>query len=547
MALSTKWVLRLGAVALPLVYWPLTYDHYVLPKLLFARLIVLVLALLLIAQWTVARKIGIKRTPLDLPLLAFIASAVLSALVGVNLNISLFGFYTRYDGVLTLVTYAALFWLAVQSIADGDDARTLLRAMLAGAYLVSAIAIAQYTIDVVTGQPGPRAYGTLGNPNVLGSYLVMLAPVAYYELKTARSLSARILYVNVLAVMVLALVLSGSHSAWLGLAAAAGVLVVAQQVVPLRTRVWQALAGGAGLVVAAATLRFAVSGTSDVSQRAHIWRDTLSLIASRPVFGYGPDTFGLVYPAFQSGKWVIYLQIDKAHSEPLQVAATQGLVGLAVWGWLLAAFVLAFWRGRHPDGAAPLFAGWLGYQVVLLVNFTALSSAFPFWIFAAAAVVRCGATSQLTVAPVRGRWPAVVGAAAAAGLVALAVPALLMPYWADSRLQHAVEADQAQDAATAVADMAAARGLAPQESTYAQYAAGLAYQKQDLEGARADYLEAVRLGTIDPRVYWGLAMTDKQLGLIDEAVAAARQAVYLDRWDPANQALLAQMLDARNR
>src|SRR5437899_1078255 len=179
--------LQLGAALLPLVYWPWTYDSYVLPKLLLARSLVLVLAALLVIRWMVGGAIVVKRTALDIPLLAFIASALLSAIAGVNLNVGLFGTFTRYDGVLTLITYAALFWLAVQTLKDGEDARGLLRGMLAGAYLVSILAIGQWALDKLHGDPVPRAFGTLGNANVLGAYLAMLMGYAFFELTHARS------------------------------------------------------------------------------------------------------------------------------------------------------------------------------------------------------------------------------------------------------------------------------------------------------------------------------------------------------------------------
>ena len=119
--------------------------------------------------------------------------------------------------------------------------------------------------------------------------------------------------------------------------------------------------------------------------RPAIWRDSLQLIASRPILGYGPDNFGLVYPRFQAS-FLGSQQVDKAHSEALQVWATQGLLGLVAYLWLLAAFVRAFVKARRKDGAVAILAGWVAYQVTLLLNFSALAAAFPFWIFAAAAI-----------------------------------------------------------------------------------------------------------------------------------------------------------------
>src|SRR5260370_10112593 len=111
-------VLEVGAALLPLVYWPWTYDSYVLPKLLLARSLVLILAFMLVIRWMAAGAIIVKRTPLDLPLLAFIGSALLSTIVGVNANVGLFATYTRYDASLALITYAAMFWLVRQTIQD---------------------------------------------------------------------------------------------------------------------------------------------------------------------------------------------------------------------------------------------------------------------------------------------------------------------------------------------------------------------------------------------------------------------------------------------
>jgi O-antigen ligase len=545
-----RWVLRAGAVLLPLTYWPLTYDHYVLPKLVLARSLVLALAVLLVMRWLATGAVVFKRTPLDLPLLAFLASAVLSAVVGINVNVGLFGTYTRYDGALTLITYAALFWLSVQALQDAEDARGLVRAMLAGAYLVALLAIGQWLVDTIVGRPVPRAYGTLGNANVLGAYLVMLSPAAYQALRSATSAGRRLLAANVLVTLVVAVVLSASHSAWLGLVAAIVILIAGRQY-PQLSRRGRIVIAAAGLAVFAVATPIVFSRITDIAQRLGIWGDTLQLIASRPVFGYGPDTFGLVYPRFQSAQWVLgYPQIDKAHSELLQVAATQGLFGLAIFLWILAVFVLAFRRGRGLPEAWPMFAGWAAYQVVLMLNFSALSSAFPFWIFAAASIVVWGAWREVRWVPEPARPPVVVSGIVMAALVpafavpalALAIPTVVLPYLADSSLRDAVNAQQSFHPAAATLFARNARGLNPQESVYAVEAGNIAFENNDWPTARDAYLDASWLGTFDPRVYRDLAIADSNLGLRSEAIAAAQHAVYLDPFDPINQAILAQMM-----
>src|SRR5207253_6585623 len=97
-------------------------------------------------------------------------------------------------------------------------------------------------------------------------------------------------------------------------------------------------------------------GSGSVASRINTWRDTLPLIAGRPILGWGPDTFGLVYPKYQS----TYRQgefFDKPHQEVLGVAAAQGLVGVAAYIWILISLIRAFWKGRYLRGAVALFAG----------------------------------------------------------------------------------------------------------------------------------------------------------------------------------------------
>src|SRR5258708_10486800 len=90
-----RWTLRAGLFLLPLAYSWNSYDHWVLPKLLAARLLVIVLLFLLIARVVAERRLVIKPTPLDLPVAAFIASAALSAAFATNLNVSFSAFYSR--------------------------------------------------------------------------------------------------------------------------------------------------------------------------------------------------------------------------------------------------------------------------------------------------------------------------------------------------------------------------------------------------------------------------------------------------------------------
>jgi len=561
-AATQMWTLRAGIFLLPLAYSPFTYDSYVLPKLLLARLLVAVLLVLFVARIVATRTLVIKRTPLDIPIAAFIASAALSSVFAENQNVALFGTYARYDGLLTLSTFAALFWLSVQALADQAEARLLIRVLLASGYAVAATAIVQSMHDSIeqrTIEPGAilPAFGSLGNPNVLGGFLALVITVSVGELLMAGSTASRIVLLNVLVISGLALLLSFSRSSWLGAAVGTAVVVISQRRRLPRLRLVApifavlVLALGAGYLLdgpgqlehkVVARMMTVFDPNKIAGSRFGIWTDSLRLIASRPVLGYGPDNVGLVYPRFQTGDWGVAgslrQPIDKAHLELLQVAATQGLIGVGAYAFLLVGFLRSFWRARRIDQAVLVFAGWIAYEVAVQLNFTALASALPFWIFAAVAMVSCEAVRAKTLVTDR-RLSLVLGPAVAAA-AALTLWGVVLPYLADARLRDAVTADYAGRPQEAQPLAAQARQLAPRESVYAVEVGNVAFELDQWAAARAGYREAAALGTFNALVYRNLALADRNLGLVLEARDAARKAVELDRFDPANQALLAQ-------
>jgi hypothetical protein len=570
LAAIERWFLRAGLFVLPLAYWWDTYDRFVLPKLLVARVLLIGLSILFLTRVIATGSLTIKRTPLDLPLLAFVVSALISTVFAYNQNVAVFGTYSRYDGLLTILTYAGLFWLSVQTLrtapsptlprtageGDSDDARVLFRVLLASGYLVAAIAILQAVGDsTVFGYRVP-AFGTLGQQNVLGAFLVLLCPLAFRELVAANSWSVRVVALNVLAVLVAALVLTLSRSAWVGAALAVVVLIVGRRPT-LRPRI----VGGAIVLVVVLVASFGLAGGLQLERqiqaraltifspsawgpRPAIWQDSVRLITSRPILGYGPDNVGLVYPRFQATN-LGRSQVDKAHAESLQVAATQGLVGLAAYALVLAAFVRAFWKGRQREGAIAIFAGWVAYEATLQLNFSALAASLPFWIFAAAAMESWGATrSARSISLGSDRSTRVAGTITIAALAALAIVGTVFPYLADSRLRVAARADVEGRSDAAQIAAAEARDLAPRESVYAVEVANIAFERGDWASAAEAYGDAGTLGTYNPLVYRNLALADINLGRFTEARAAAAKAVELDRFDPANRALLAG-LEAR--
>jgi O-Antigen ligase len=554
-----------GAFLIPLTPSWITWDQFVLPRLALTRLVVAALLALWVGQAVQEGRLTLRRTALDVPLLTMTASAVLSTLLAVNTVVAVFGVYLRYEGLLTIGTYLLLFWLVTQSLTRRADVLAVVHALLASAYVLAMVAIAQSLLAgrVAGGETAQtfggwvRADATFGNAALLGTYLAMLLPLAVQEAVCPGSSLRRALAVNAAVAMAAALALTFSRAAWLGAVAGLAMTLLPQVRRSAAARGAALLAGvvivalaaadaaGAGPPLLASAWARAASLTTPLqgsgATRVDIWRATVGLVASRPLAGWGPDSFGLVYPTFRGGggPWVA---VDKAHSDLLQIAATQGLIGVGAFAFVAAALLRAFWRGRRAAGAFALLGAVVAYQVNVQVEFSWVPITAPFWILVAAALAAWAgpepASARLVVVPVTGVVRHALAAAGASVSLAIAVLLAGMPLLADALSFRGAVALAHGDAPAARSWLAEARLLAPQEATYAAEAGDAAMDLQrdgqpgprsDWSAARRAYLDATRLGAARPVVYDRLATADRALGLIAEADTAARTAKMLAR------------------
>lgn len=156
-----------------------------------------------------------------------------------------------------------------------------------------------------------------------------------------------------------------------------------------------------------------------LSSRYFIWRNSALIIAHYPqdgpirgpltfpycglVFGVGVDTMKWVYPAFElpgmeklEGANTDY---DRAHNEIFDMAITRGLVGLAIYFWLLVAFIYLAIKGfRHivSEENKLLIAGFSAAVIAHIVQnqfaFVVLSFTPFYWTSMGMTMVVCNYT-----------------------------------------------------------------------------------------------------------------------------------------------------------
>jgi O-antigen ligase len=181
-----------------------------------------------------------------------------------------------------------------------------------------------------------------------------------------------------------AIVLSGTRGALLGLAAGAGSLWIWNR--PRFTRRHGAIA--AGLCAVALAFYFSPAGLKLRARsqwalddlrggaRLWLWRDSLRMTSRRWLIGFGPETFPLEFPRYQSAELArAYPEFyhESPHNIFLDALVSQGIPGLGI----LAGFVaLAWFAARravaHRQRGAPYLASALaaGLTAGLFVCFT---------------------------------------------------------------------------------------------------------------------------------------------------------------------------------
>ena len=108
-----------------------------------------------------------------------------------------------------------------------------------------------------------------------------------------------------------------------------------------------ALAGPAALYDRAAST-FSMENASNLDRIA-MAAPGLKMIKAHPWLGIGPGLIERVYPAWVV-EWAVLEENPHLHNNLLQIAAERGLIGLAAWLWMMAAFALLAWRVLRAAG-----------------------------------------------------------------------------------------------------------------------------------------------------------------------------------------------------
>lgn len=357
-------------LALPLLFIPNIFSPYEFPKFIFFAVTVELLAIFFALYWFFSKnKEGIfpKMDIGVLFVLSFGVINLISDLFGINPINSIFGNNFRHQGLITLLSGIVVFLSLRSPLLFKKMLPVFRKTVLASAFLISLFAIWQiiqinifhnYNIATYNG----RIVGTLGNPNFLGGYLVMLLPfVIWYPQKINKLLRLVIIFAIILTIFY-----TNSTASFIAVAVLLTIYffrVFLSIKIPLPKTI----------IVLVLILLFWIGSkniTSDQSfilknekrcfenwpntfplkfitdirktsniffkrdspcdSRFLIWTTGLNALSQRPILGFGQENFESLMP---KGKMYI---VDNAHNIFLETAISSGIVGLLFYLLILA-------------------------------------------------------------------------------------------------------------------------------------------------------------------------------------------------------------------
>lgn len=392
---ATKTLIFLSALT-PLIFVKESILPFIVGKTLFFRtLMVLAFACFFIFKILSHKNLSsffsdfknkgkeVLKKPIFLGVSLLFFSGIVSVLLAVNRGPALWGTLERGEGLITLISYVALFFIA-QSVFNQKDWLNFFKTTMIVGFWTALYGILQYfglkNIPFAPlAEPGARPESYIGNAAFFSAYLILVIASAFIVFRAAsleesvkkeesRDKDSFWKFLSLLTVIasIFSIFLASTRGAILGLFAgfiglllfysfisqkskllfnpriskktARATIFVLVLLVALfwltRTNVfWQSIPG-INRIVTISPLNFK---DSSVQTRLITWRVSLNAFLEKPIFGWGLENYLTAYSKHYDPKYTIYGEVwfDRAHNKILEVMVTQGILGLFAF--------LSFW------------------------------------------------------------------------------------------------------------------------------------------------------------------------------------------------------------
>jgi O-antigen ligase len=200
-------------------------------------------------------------------------------------------------------------------------------------------------------QLSQRPQGTLGHYMTYAGLLMLVIGIALAKILFGRG--ERLWAALLMPALVMAVALTSTRTAWVGVCAAAAVLFMLKDfrllaILPILAAVTFAAAGP--------TITQRLMSTFDRKDptrldRLAMLREGVRMVEAHPLVGVGPNMVKERYAEYRDAGAVKEVN-PHLHNVPMQIAAERGLPALAVWAVFIGILAVDLWRlfrdGQHP-------------------------------------------------------------------------------------------------------------------------------------------------------------------------------------------------------
>jgi len=291
--------------------------------------ILLLVALLCWASALVIRRERVEAPAFFWPLLAYAGMTLVSAALSFDPR-------TSFIDCKQLVLF--LIVPAVYRLVGGRQAHTLLTVVLTCAAVSAAFGVIQYGI-LHYDHLNQRPQGTLGHYMTYSGLLMIVITLAVGRILFGRS--DRTWAALVLPALAVAVALTSTRSAWVGVCAGAALLFALKDfrlfaVLPVVAAIF--FAAAPGMITKRFVSMFDNKDPTRIDRLAMV-HEGERMIAARPHTGVGPNMVEQRYADYRGDDAVNKIN-PHLHNNPLQIAAERGLPALAIWLWFIGAVVV---------------------------------------------------------------------------------------------------------------------------------------------------------------------------------------------------------------
>lgn len=365
-----RWALIVLIVLVAVAFDTDTFDVFNLTKFTIVLLGALVITSLWVIECVQRKEFLRPKTGIEPALIGLLVATATATAFSFSKVVSLIGFYKSYDGLISVLA----FTLLGLSAAEVFDNRQQIRQALVGATFVGGgfaafYGVLQYITFATEGRykldweswgaasfKTSAVFSTYGNPNHLAGYLAMMIPLAIVLGVISKKTGVKVFSWSFVVVAFLEILQVQTRGAWVAVAIiSVGLLVLFLPEIKKNPIPFVAVAvavlllfGFAGLTLRGRGDIFkrvtSIADTQESSgrQRVLLWEAGLRAAKDRPVFGWGPDTFRVVFLRYQGYEFAARYGPTQVANGPHNIFVSwlysAGLFGFAMFIWLLAAF-----------------------------------------------------------------------------------------------------------------------------------------------------------------------------------------------------------------